>query len=372
MTRLRTAAFFIFVLVVVALAAVLRPEEPGLIAGDEALIPLAAASSPSPPASPAPALASGTPAPAVPTLVQPLALTPTPPSAYAGDLIPQGTTPLASPESTQTNGDGWTPLSLPVPLARHPNDHFWFVRPIAPDATNTGLDWYPYGTDGETDGFLTHLGIDIPNPVGIEVRAAGSGVVIWAGLGHQNEHESISAYGNTVVIEHDFGYNGEKVYTLYAHLSAILVQAGDSVPQGELIGLIGETGQVTGPHVHFEVRVGTNAYFSVRNPDLWIAPYVGTGVIAGRLTYQDGTPAYDALITIRDLSTGDTTYQTHSYARPEVKTDDRWDETFAIPNVGVGRYVVLAESASTRWTGEVEVLEGMTNWVTMALYRPEG
>lgn len=89
-----------------------------------------------------------------------------------------------------------------------------------------------------------HPAIDIAGPVGTPIKAAASGTVIeskWAGG---------NSYGNLVKIQHDNGY-----VTYYAHLSERLVSKGDKVVQGQTIGLRGSTGNSTGPHLHFEIRV---------------------------------------------------------------------------------------------------------------------
>lgn len=269
------------------------------------------------------------------------------------------------PESVE----GWSPPPLEVPLARHPYDHYWFLRPIRSNYTNTGLIRYPYGSDGPNNDQRIHHGIDITNPVGVEIRAVADGVVEEAGLGHFNEYDSITTYGNTVSIRHTVGYDGLPLYTVYAHLSAVLVEEGAEVEAGDVIGLIGATGQASGPHVHFEVRLGRNSYQAVRNPDLWIAPYAGTGLILGRLDLPGGTPVYDGEVRVVDLTTGRTVYRVPTYAGPAaVPSDDNWNETFVVPNVPVGRYVLSASFGATQWTGEVSVREGMSNWVEMERY----
>jgi penicillin-binding protein A len=88
-----------------------------------------------------------------------------------------------------------------------------------------------------------HPGIDLSTPAGTPVYAADAGLVIfagWTGVG----------YGNTVVIDHGNGYR-----TLYGHLSQVSTYCGAKVQAGKLIGLSGSTGNSTGPHLHFEVRV---------------------------------------------------------------------------------------------------------------------
>ncbi|MGV2435617.1 MAG UNVERIFIED_CONTAM: M23 family metallopeptidase [Anaerolineae bacterium] len=121
-----------------------------------------------------------------------------------------------------------------------------------------------------------HRGIDMPNPIGESVRAVGSGQVIWAADSLRVESEKTfqnsPSYGNVVVIQHDFGYNGQTLYTLYAHLSAVLITRNQYVERGDVIGLVGSSGRVGEPHVHFEVRVGENAFGSTYNPLLWMVP----------------------------------------------------------------------------------------------------
>lgn len=87
-----------------------------------------------------------------------------------------------------------------------------------------------------------HTGIDIGAAAGTNVLAANSGTVIKAGWNN--------SYGNVVMIDHGGG-----IVTLYAHNSKLLVSTGDVVSRGQVIALVGSTGDSTGPHIHFEVRV---------------------------------------------------------------------------------------------------------------------
>lgn len=87
-----------------------------------------------------------------------------------------------------------------------------------------------------------HLGTDYAAPTGTPARTVGDGVVTFAGV--QN------GFGNVVFIKHRNNHE-----TVYAHLSKINVQAGQSVSQSQTIGLVGSTGWATGPHLHFEFRV---------------------------------------------------------------------------------------------------------------------
>jgi murein DD-endopeptidase MepM/ murein hydrolase activator NlpD len=87
-----------------------------------------------------------------------------------------------------------------------------------------------------------HLGTDFAAPTGTPARTVGDGVVSFAG--------SQNGYGNVVFVKHRNGHE-----TVYAHLSKVNVRAGQSVAQGDTIGLVGATGWATGPHLHFEFRV---------------------------------------------------------------------------------------------------------------------
>jgi penicillin-binding protein A len=91
---------------------------------------------------------------------------------------------------------------------------------------------------------IGHPGLDLNAPTGSPVYAADTGVVIFAGW------TGGVGYGNAILIDHGNGYQ-----TLYAHLSQISTHCGAKVDQGKLIGLSGNTGNSTGPHLHFEVRV---------------------------------------------------------------------------------------------------------------------
>lgn len=88
-----------------------------------------------------------------------------------------------------------------------------------------------------------HQGLDIAGPTGSPIRAAAAGEVVISGFE--------GGYGNLVGIEHDDG-----VVTYYAHNSRLVASVGEEVQPGDVIALMGSTGQSTGPHCHFEVRVG--------------------------------------------------------------------------------------------------------------------
>ncbi|MFD4986695.1 M23 family metallopeptidase [Streptomyces sp. NPDC058374] len=113
-----------------------------------------------------------------------------------------------------------------------------------------------FGTGGDRWA-NKHSGQDYAVPVGTSVEAAHDGTVVKAG---GNGAGDGPAYGNAVVIKH-----ADKTYTQYAHLSQINVSPGQTVKTGEKIALSGNTGNSSGPHLHFETRT-SSAYGSAIDP----------------------------------------------------------------------------------------------------------
>lgn len=107
------------------------------------------------------------------------------------------------------------------------------------------------------DYWSGHLGLDIAAGEGANIYAADAGVVVFAGWAN-------GGYGNTVMIDHGNGYQ-----TLYAHMSTVAVGCGASVAAGRTIGYAGSTGNSTGAHLHFEVRLNggfVNPWFVLPAP----------------------------------------------------------------------------------------------------------
>ena len=112
------------------------------------------------------------------------------------------------------------------------------IWPISGEITSP-FGWRVHPITGDS---RFHSGIDIAGDYGDPIRAAASGTVIYAGW--------ISGYGNAVIIDHGGG-----VTTLYGHNQSLAVSEGQTVAQGQVISYCGSTGNSTGPHCHFEVRV---------------------------------------------------------------------------------------------------------------------
>jgi murein DD-endopeptidase MepM/ murein hydrolase activator NlpD len=301
------------------------------------------------------------------------AVTPTPPPPTIALVASE---PPVTVQVVTRAPNEWNPPPLIPPLSRDAlgRDHYWFQRPVDSSANNAGLFYYPYGSDGpqHENPWRIHTGIDMPNPIGQPVRAAGSGLVIWAAEGLRVTgcaFQNSPSYGNVVLIEHDFGYRNEPLYTLYAHLSAILIEQGTYVQAGDVIGLVGQTGRVSGPHVHFEVRLNGCHYGDTYNPTLWMVPYVGHGVIAGSVVDNSGNFINDVDVTVRNWATGLVHEATSSYVfldNPlDVNTDPVWNENFAVGDVPVGRYEVIATINGERISKIVDVLEGTTSYIEL-------
>jgi len=105
---------------------------------------------------------------------------------------------------------------------------------------------FGYRSDPFTGEAAMHSGLDFRGPMGAPIHAAADGTVSFAGVK--------AGYGNCIEISH-----GNGLVTLYAHMSAFKARLGQGVVAGDVIGAIGSTGRSTGPHLHFEVRIGDRA-----------------------------------------------------------------------------------------------------------------
>ena len=118
------------------------------------------------------------------------------------------------------------------------------VRPVI---VGTGTFIYPVNSRNFTQYFwYGHPGIDIALPEGSAVYASDTGTVTFAGW-------NVYGYGNLIVVNHGNGYE-----TFYGHLSSLNVVPGQIVYQGNVIGGTGNTGNSSGPHIHFEIRINNN------------------------------------------------------------------------------------------------------------------
>jgi murein DD-endopeptidase MepM/ murein hydrolase activator NlpD len=131
-----------------------------------------------------------------------------------------------------------------------------FAAPVAGEATS------PFGTRRTFNGEPRdpHSGLDLRAPAGTPVHAAGPGIVTLA--------RDLYYSGRTVIVDHGGG-----LFTVYAHLSEMRVREGDAAATGDLLGLSGASGRVTGPHLHWGAKVGDVAFdpTALLDPSLWDA-----------------------------------------------------------------------------------------------------
>lgn len=246
---------------------------------------------------------------------------------------------LEFPTPVPTDSVDWRPPLYEIPWAPGPYDHFYFVRPTAVNTVNWPLPDYRYGITFFAPD-IVHTGVDIAAPRSTPVLAAGSGRVVWAGTGlYFGRYNPDDPYGQAVVIEHDFGYDGKQLFTVYAHLDRITVELGESVKTHDPIGEVGDTGFTTGPHLHFEIRIGDNNFFQTRNPELWIAPPQGWGVIVGRILNDLGGPIEKLYVRIYSMDTGRVWYN-YTYTMLGIRSDDYYGENFVLSDLPAGDYEV--------------------------------
>ena len=294
------------------------------------------------------------------------------------DLPTETAVPVDTPAQTSetalpTSEDGaetstamptFTPPALPQTSLE---EHYWLRRPVA----EGGVVWtdkeYPYGST-RSGQLRPHHGVEFNVDYNTEILAAASGTVVVAGADDTIAYgPETNFYGNLIVIEHDTLYNGKPIYTLYGHLTTPLVAVGQHVDAQQAIGLSGATGVADGPHMHFEVRVGANDYNSTRNPLLWLWPFPDRGTVIGRVTFPDGSLAYEAPVRVVRVDAPSRYAATTTYAQGRVNPDDQWYENFAIDDVEAGYYDVIVYAGDEKFETAVWVYPRRTTFVEIVI-----
>ena len=267
------------------------------------------------------------------------------------------------PDSKPDPVSAWRPPLYPVPWAPTPNDHFYFSRPIAADEVNWPLANYRYG--GVFFENVVHTGVDFPASKGTPVIAAGDGKVVWAdwGLYSGVPGDTSDPYGKAVVIRHDFGYQGHRLYTVYGHLDRIDISSSQHVDIGDQLGLVGDTGLVTGPHLHFEVRVGESDFFKTLNPELWLVPPQGWGIVAARIMDTVGQLYSGESLRIQSQDSG-RVWKAIPYARGAVNSDPYYQENMVISDLPAGLYDVRISYAGVFYYLTIEIYPGRVTYFT--------
>ena len=272
--------------------------------------------------------------------------------------IPAGTSAtLSMPTPTQTDIPlpAATDTAIPPTLTATPipcdpftvdycitDGHFIFQRPIhLPDNDMTDITYlYASTQNGKRDA---HHGVEFQNAFGTPVYAAGDGEVVFADSDKTTKFSPwTNFYGNVVIIRHV----GD-MYTLYAHLSTILVQVGNEVKAGDEIGQVGATGGATGSHLQFEVRAGSDYadYFSTENPELWLFPSQGTGALSITLKTSYEQNYARPLVVTRYADGSDDVLFTY-YITSYTKGFEHNTEDAALNSLPPGRYKIAFNDAS--------------------------
>ena len=204
------------------------------------------------------------------------------------------------------------------------------ARPDYPDTvynggplTGTGQFAWPVNGGWISDVFISnrnHMGLDIAADSGTNIYAADDGYIVTAGW-------NAGGYGNVVMIDHLNGYQ-----TVYGHMSYVVATEGQYVTRGQLIGLVGSTGDSTGPHCHFEVR-----YLGVHDDP---AKYLNTsGVIYSpeQEKPEDNTDVNNTDVNNPDVDNNSVPYADNSqneYADPNIYDPNLYDpNAYADPNI---------------------------------------
>lgn len=221
--------------------------------------------------------------------------------------------------------------------------HTWFVRPIA-------LEDQPYMDQTRRYGSTT--GIAFNNPAGTPVHAIGDGVVVFAGAGE-------------VAVRHDRRTKGRDgtqrmLFSVYSHNRELLVSMGQRVKAGDVIAQVGD-------YLQLEIQASPSdserARYSV-NPELWIAPLPGTGVVAGQVWDADGRPVPAA--RVYGLFKAEPQETPYAYAETygeHSHPDPVYQEHFAVSDVPPGDYTLTVDLNGRRLTRRVRVQERALTWV---------
>ena len=277
--------------------------------------------------------------------------TETPTLTFTPSLTPTATF-TRTPYPTKVRGATNTPLPSFAPLTTLPTPHLWLARPIDEDGINYVERNYTYGNT-QNGALSPHHGVEFYNPLGTPIYAASDGIVIFAGpdrvgkpIGPENNF-----YGNAVVIEHSQAIDGQPLFTLYGHMSVVSVAPRQYVRAGDLLGQVGGTGvALGGPHLHFEVRVGYNDYYSTRNPELWLTPFAKWGTLVGRVADRNGNLIPLANIAVRPIEVEGETPSSRfltTYANEMVNPDPAYGENFVVMDLPPGTYEVQVGTTKT-------------------------
>jgi murein DD-endopeptidase MepM/ murein hydrolase activator NlpD len=247
----------------------------------------------------------------------------------------------------------------------------WFKRPIALTDNSFIDQTYRYGST-MGGNFQQHQGVEFNNPDGTPVFAIGSGTVVYAG--------PAEAGALTVTIRHDTSVSTKgkryRIFSTYYHNSALAVKLGRKVARGALIARVGNTGRATNDHLHLEISASPSDSVALvvdslqrfppytSNPELWIEPLPGTGIVAGQVLDSAGVPVQQARIygiTKRDPT--DTPFSFAETYGDKAHPHPLYGEHFAVGDVPPGTFVMGTVIDGKKVFRQVVVEEGKVTWV---------
>ncbi len=251
----------------------------------------------------------------------------------------------------------------------------WFRRPID-RLDNAFIDQtYRYGST-MGGNFQQHQGVEFNNPDGTPVLAIGPGRVVYAGRAEQG--------ALTVAIRHDTTVAGPdgrlRIYSVYYHNSELDVSVGEEVSAGQRIARVGNTGRATNDHLHLEVHAAPGDDIALvvdslqrypaytTNPELWIEPLPGTGLVAGQVLDAAGKPVPQARIYgLVKPEPAETPFSFAETYGDRAHSHPLYGEHFAVSDVPPGSYVLGTEIGGKKVFRRVTVEEGLLTWV---VFRP--
>jgi hypothetical protein len=289
-------------------------------------------------------------------------------------------TPVETPQAIPT----LTVTPMPLPTIEPQtcgqicvmDGHFLLQNPIPPGANQSITGNYRFGSTLEGEREIHH-GVEFNNPSGTPVLAAAEGEVVFAG----NDAETTFGlnphfYGNLVILSHHLPGIDQPVFTLYAHLSEVLVITGDAVTGGQQIGKVGRSGSAQGSHLHFEVRLNENTYAAAVNPELWLTLTPGTqaisyGALAGVFLDDQGEAMRVTSIRLEyspvEGGNVEDYFSLSTYYDDSLTVDPVFHENFVISGLTPGWYRVTSIAYGSYISKWVPVESGKMTFLTITL-----
>ena len=302
-------------------------------------------------------------------------MTPSPTVEPTATMVPTETAvpvnrlcPDPAPLKPEYNRYFLSPQKWPTADPAVASPHFWLAKPLPGGGRYLINQTFPYGSDGN-GRYLLHNGVDSAEALGTPVLAVADGTIVVA-QSDMNEWYGWRCdwYGHLVVLQLDETWLDQPIYVLYGHVLNISVEAGQRVQRGDQVAEIGFGGVATAPHLHLEVRVGTNEFGATQNPMLWIDPGKTRGVIVGRLLDPEGRPWQGVTVTLIPKTEDPEFTNTWTYIDDSlhmINPDDGYAENFVFADIRPGRYDVYTKLQGKEHRVPVEVIAGQISTVEL-------